>query len=534
MDIKYRNNYNAWDEKRVFLDIIHHDARGGKIIKMVKDNKNSVIHTSTTNDNFNKITDYAKTYADEYVSVNSFRTPRRKNSSVYCHENIAIDIDLHNTKDIESELSKIKDRLKYAYQNRLLPVPTVVNSTGRGLCAIYTLERSIPRGKGTKKAVDKLDIVRNHLFDKYDEILAGYNCEIDRSVSDAARVIRLPGTINQKNGEFCRLEGVFENSDKTIHYVSLESLATELGCNKHKSDYAKKISKKSNAKKKVIGVYGLPCRLKKINKLIELRGGDCAGCREQLLFVAYSSAKQIMPDFDAQNYVFDLNDKFTHPLPKSEIYNIFKTTSRVTNVLGETGYYVISDAYIIAKLGITEDENKILQFASLSKTAQREEIKARNKDKKDARNNTIITLFNDGYLYEEIARKVECSLSTVKRVLKANKLTRYGKSVFFLEDSISKFLRKMNVKTKVSKNARVSVVGKKQETHCGQSVTNSLVADTKSIVTTCWSVLSRPHALDSSNRLHLSNSLCSLFSMTPFNPSNSLLAHRLDVSFVPS
>ena len=47
MDIKYRNNYNAWDEKRVFLDIIHHDARGGKIIKMIKDNKNSVIHTST-------------------------------------------------------------------------------------------------------------------------------------------------------------------------------------------------------------------------------------------------------------------------------------------------------------------------------------------------------------------------------------------------------------------------------------------------------------------------------------------------------
>ena len=410
-------DYEANEEQLLFLQILHHDSRGGNIIRMEKrEDWETPRHTASKSPE-----DLLASYSgsDLFTSVNTFRGGRRVSSAVFNYENIVVDIDMHHG----GNPIDIYDVLLEKYSAGALLTPTMITFTGRGLCVVYSFKRSIIGKRGARL----LDATRNRLFTAYEKELDGYNCDVDRSVADSARVIRLPGTINQKNGEFCRLLCVFKDGDKT-HYVDLRTLADKLGYEKKAKPKTKKKKKKKDATKKPAQNKDTSnganersnfakSRLKKLNQLIDMRNqaGITECYRENILFVTYSTVKPIMPVDDAREYVRSMNQRFLVPLSLREVEGIFKPTDNVCNAKGKSGYYFLTDKVIIDKLGITDDENRILGFCSEGKCISRQRAKEATKQKRFARDEKITDLICDGFSYKEIADIIGCSESTVRR-----------------------------------------------------------------------------------------------------------------------
>ena len=400
------------EEQSLFLGILHHDSRGGRVIRMEKDGTNTPVHTASRNP-----MDLLCTCCDRdtYISLNSFRSKKRVNQNVFNYENIAVDLDMHLGGDVDNLLNHLMEKIN----SGALPTPTMITFTGRGLCVFYTLKNSLLQGKG----VDLLEITKDRLFRAYEIELASLRCTVDKSVADAARVIRMPGTVNQKNGEFCRLLGIFKDGDD-VHFVSVRDLANALDFEKKEKENDKRSDRKTTTeadeKRKA---SCLMSRLQKLNKLIDMRNADNVdlGYRENLLFIAYSTAKPLFGRDEARAYVRNLNQRFKKPLKQMEVEGIFNPTDRVINTKGTKGYYVFSDERILDKLLITEKENAVLGFTSEGKALLRAAAKEETRAKRELRNNTIIDLLNEGYSYDETAERVDCSVSTVRRVAAAHK-----------------------------------------------------------------------------------------------------------------
>ena len=410
-------DYEANEEQLLFLQILHHDSRGGNIIRMEKrEDWEAPRHTASKSP---KNLLASRGGSELFATVNTFRGKRRVSSAIFNYENIVVDIDMHHG----GNPIDIYDVLLEKYSAGTLLTPTMITFTGRGLCVVYSFKRSIIGKRGARL----LDATRNLLFTAYEKELDGYGCDIDRSVADNARVIRLPGTINQKNGEFCRLLCVFKDEGE-IHYVDLRTLADALGYEKKaKPKTTKKKKKKSKAKKPAqnkdkneqtnSNTNFAKNRLKKLNQLIDMRNqADITECyRENILFIAYSTVKPIMPLDDAREYVRSMNQRFLVPLSLREVEGIFKPTDNVCNVKGKGGYYFLTDKVIMDKLGITDDENRILGFCPEGKYISRQKAKEATKQKRSARDEKIADLVCDGFSYKEIADVVGCSESTVRR-----------------------------------------------------------------------------------------------------------------------
>lgn len=409
-------DYTAHEEQLLFLQTLHHDSRGGNIIRMEKREVWEAPRHTASKSPKNLLA--SRGGSDIFATINTFRGKRRVSNAIFNYENIVVDIDMHHG----GNPIDIYDVLLEKYSAGALLTPTMITFTGRGLCVAYSFKRSIIGKRGARL----LDATRNLLFTAYEKELDGYGCDIDRSVADNARVIRLPGTINQKNGEFCRLLCVFKDGDET-HYVDLRTLADELGYEKKAKPKTKKKKKKGTTKKPAQnkdkssrtneGGNFAKNRLKKLNQLIDMRNqaGITECYRENILFIAYSTVKPIMPVDDAREYVRSMNQRFLVPLSLSEVEGIFKPTDNVCNVKGKSGYYFLTDKGIIDKLGVTDDENRILGFCPEGKYISRQKAKEITKQKRSARDEKIADLICDGFSYKEIANIVGCSESTVRR-----------------------------------------------------------------------------------------------------------------------
>ena len=85
-------------------------------------------------------------------------------------------------------------------------------------------------------------------------------------------------------------------------------------------------------------------RLDQLQKLQELRGADCTNdCREQLLFIAYSTLVQINSETAAER-LQEINEKFTDPLDQSELDHIIEETNN-SKGYDHRGYYKLKNEY---------------------------------------------------------------------------------------------------------------------------------------------------------------------------------------------
>jgi len=151
-----------------------------------------------------------------FFSVCTFRGKRKAENAISIPACWA-DLDPPHQVDLEAWRLDTEQRIE-----RFAPQPSLIVSSGRGFHLYWCLKPPIRlaaiRGESRRIAVNRLETLNRKLAATLD----------GDSVSDLARVLRLPGTLNAKNNSSCRLifgEGPFyrfEDLESHLQHVEVE------------------------------------------------------------------------------------------------------------------------------------------------------------------------------------------------------------------------------------------------------------------------------------------------------------------------
>ena len=334
-----------------------------------------------------------------YTSMNTFMSRKRTDNckSGRKVENIKklnalyLDIDCYK---IGLTQNQVLYELEQEYFGKKIPVPTFVINSGRGLYLIWKIEEdrnALPRWKACQK----------YLFEQCKELNA------DPQAIDAARILRVPFTINSKNNE--KVSIMLFNDIKYTLYEIIKEYDIEIKNNKSakKHPYGEatekqrtianwqattfkieppnfksydetfkfiekysQISTLNDEKKDKVTIINkvktiknvLNGRIKDLFKLFSMRKGeDCN--REYALFLCRLWCAEKSNDFDfALKQTLFLNKSFD--VPFDEKYVEVRTKSAETKIKNRETYNYGKKA-LIRVLGITEEEQKELAYICL-------------------------------------------------------------------------------------------------------------------------------------------------------------------------
>lgn len=350
-----------------------------------------------------------------YVSLATFqkRDGARDSYNVFNQSIMYFDIDTHaieNKEEMLTVLHQAADALTAAYDGNVLPIPTMINFTGRGFGIFYILARSIndriPELKKTRLAFKG---IYSRLLKKYQEVLKDVEgAEVDTAVTDKARLVRVAGTLNPNSGTRCRT--IFRNEDGYGHMTYVSSL-DDLGKYVKVKRYIP--SKKDKCYKPRYNTSvesALKKRIEALNKLIEMRK-DEVGQRHMTLFIAYQTLAVIYNEQDAYIVLKAMNSRYVCPLSERELMGIVRSTKRKKPCK-------YTNKKIQQILNISEYECGQIGF--MQHNARKEErarIKAKHKKEREERNQLILEFVDMGfYSYAEIALRFGVSKSLVKQI----------------------------------------------------------------------------------------------------------------------
>lgn len=364
-----------------------------------------------------------------YVTRNGYNSKsERSGKRIRQFNSLLFDLDCHEAPAEKRDActDSIIGRIFDGVTQGILPMPTLIVDSGRGVQVYYVLQRSIPHrfvGKGeiNEKGISFYKDVYRQLSSVFDELMDGLlYVDVDKRVFDDARVGRIPGTYNTKAGRNARLVYASE------HYYHLPDLASYKPVN----IVALPIPKATPASKPRSAViikfnHMLMSRLNKVVELQEYRGFNCAGSRELMSFVFYNTAVQLYSREDARQRLLAFNSRFVKPLPNSELNGVVRSVDSVVNVKGEKGHYVLKAETLVELLSLTEKEMLDLNFFASKRMVERMEAKRKTREKRNKRNESIIALYSSGQMTQvQVAESVGCSLRTVQSVLKQAGKTR--------------------------------------------------------------------------------------------------------------
>lgn len=411
----HMNASAAMQEHRAFFDILLHDDRNSRYIVSFEKGESWRERAFSAAE----LSDYCFCPGSScYVTHNGFAGRKRRLDGVRQLSALFFDIDCHDAPidRLPALVGKVACSIRSAVDALVLPEPSLVVDSGRGVHLYYVLRRSVPyrlaAGQLNLKGERLFRAVQEQIGCILEEVVANVaGAKLDRSVFDHARVSRIPGTWNPKARRYAKL---LHSSDD---YHDLKTLAL------YKPTQSRAKLKKGGGRR---GSHSrlMLSRLHKLEELQEYRAHRCLGCRERMAFVFYNTAVQVYNNHEAVKRLVVFNAKFTAPLPRCEIDGVVASVDKCINAFGEEGFYVLSANKVIELLDLTEDEIAAVGFFLTKREARRMEAKRKTNENRAARNSAIINLRKQGSTQAAIAAAVGCSLSTVKSVLLAAGLTQ--------------------------------------------------------------------------------------------------------------
>lgn len=452
-------------EQREFIGIVHHINHDSSVSRM--EIKNKICHQYSSRNPDELAYDYDRD-ANIYISINGFTKFGRKAANAREIKCIYFDLDRHGEKNIKLSrefldecVSNTENVLWDAINDDIIPEPTVITRTGRGLGLFYILDKSIAAASSanTSKQINFFKIIYRILGDKIKNILTPENNELasdpealllfdDKVVCDLARVTRLPGTYNQATKTKCSISHISKGQNNEIMYYSLSDLSVYCHFKPKKEKKAKVIT---------YDFSGLnSSRIRQMEDLMMLRAGSGNGCRDYMCFVYYNSAVQIYGQAAAWKMLQIYNAKFTDPLTETEIRNIKKGID--TNKTKEySGFYKLSQAWIVKNLNVTQDEYLSIDFRISTKELERARVKKERGEAKIKRNKAVLrdVLEQPSKSYNDIAKEHNISVRTLKNILKDANIRRYAEK----KDTCAKSAKNCPLVCCVSNSAHTCPVG---------------------------------------------------------------------------
>lgn len=400
---------------------------------------------------------YARTPDGELrESSRTFTYQGRKKPCVLRVQSYIIDLDYREIPALAGKSAKEVITLMRAAGKFDLIEPSYFISTseGRGLYIVYLLSEPYliwdEPDEGFQpchaKRIDRWErLLREKLVPQFLEYGA------DRHATDITRVFRVPGSYHPKVDGFCRIvdfEAVRSSLLRRYSFDELEALTARLP-EPPAADRADKPAPKADAEPKppkraekpqpvqhtpvepsplVLpdGRRDVPLaqichrRCLDLETLIRLRDGNLTGHRETLLHIYATQYALFAPSGDAvQERIAEINGMFTQPLAQREI-----------DVAARYRAYRYSDGAILSQLAIQRGELERLQCIGHGRNAQRRNERKRRvrrdssgvlhtQQRREARNQKILSLHREGRSVRQIASLTECSVGTVHSVIKS-------------------------------------------------------------------------------------------------------------------
>lgn len=435
---------NEYIEQELFLSILHHDQRNGNVIRLTLSDEENPEPRHFANKDLGKVM-YFERNKNAYITLNTFKGYKRLSADVWNYNGLYIDLDGHSfsPEQLNNAIYKTEHLLEKAFHDGELLTPTMITKTGRGLGLFYILDRSIANMPSQKNSIKFLKDINRLLCKKYQDILAHHDnvLEVDTTVGDASRVVRLPGSINKKNGKPCELWFVNRDTEEKVVYYNLHQILEGNNLTNYFEERAKARTKLRESKIIKIDAYKQPfltMRMKKLEQLQELRGYDCEGKREYMCFIYFNAAIQVLGYSSGVTALKAFNNAFNERIGDNEIEHIIKVVSTNKPPYGDyEGYYKLTDDYIMETLNVTTEENAVCNFGRSRRQLERAKRKEENQKRREERNNAVAMFIEDNpdITYQEIADEFEISEPMVRKIAKEYGIRRYKSHKFVLSAS---------------------------------------------------------------------------------------------------
>lgn len=342
-----------------------------------------------------------------FMSVNEFYVPKRSVETIRRINALYIDLDLVDKtyKISDYELDLAIGVLEDEYFNDVIPEPTMIIKSGRGLHLYWKIE-DIP-----SQGLSLWILVQQKLMEKLSDFNESFRLlNVDGAVKDCTRILRLSNTRNTKSDTICTLDTLYEDNIYRLDTLIKEYFTELVIIEDNKKN---KIKAKTKTERKVIAMYNLytlhHARLKDIVKLQELRieEGNIDYRRRMCFFYRYYSCL-FNHDVDlALENTLEFNSKFIYPLSEREVIQASKSAEKAYDEWlsnkaedfkkpvwnKETGTYNIKgynyrNTTIIRDLDITEEEQMQMSTIISYKEKKRRQCK---KEYDDRRNENGLT-----------------------------------------------------------------------------------------------------------------------------------------------
>lgn len=457
----YNTNTHLIDDFDTFLEnplayqfTIHQSDNLGNVIKELhKDSDGYIASCHLSEDGkmkqkFYEINEFECETENAFFSLNTFYTKWRNTKCVYELTSLYCDIDYYKTGLNQQQVLWLLENDIFGV---LIPWPTWLVCSGNGLYYILQFENIVKIRDGNKinfETKEKWDSCMKFISD----VLLEYGA--DKKAIDAARILRIDGTLNIKNGRETKVEIIerygnkIEDIDEFVELWLPESYIQKQKTQpKHllKTVYTIEEIKTPDTNKKVNTKS-----LKKLNKertgdivrLVSMRNGECNGIRNYLLLL-YSYHSLLFNDGNLEQTTeetFKLNDMFTHKEKESQIKATLKTAYKAYQewASGEKVFYNgkwcrkgynFTNQNLIDILGITAEEQMKLKTIKSKKIIEenrnaKKRAKRRNMDgltkREQQKQETIakiVGLKSQGINNSEIARQLNISRQIVSKYI---------------------------------------------------------------------------------------------------------------------
>ena len=292
------------DESIEYIDTVHGDSKGWITKAEINKFKDFSQWHYRVEDLLNQ--DFDK--EDVYISMSTFYKPMRRIETIKELTNNFIDLDTYKTGFTKTQILM---NLEENYFNKLIPRPSLIIDSGRGLALIWNIEK-VPH-----MALPLWKAVQEYLYSQLKEFGA------DRKALDATRILRVAGSINSKSGTRVTI------LEKYDYKYTLREIQSEF-----LPDLDENRQKKKGRPKKVVYIHRerslYQGRILDLVKLCELRNYDVKGQREIILFLyRYYLCYFYEDEQKALEDVLELNKEFIQPLSEKELIRATNSAEKV-------------------------------------------------------------------------------------------------------------------------------------------------------------------------------------------------------------
>lgn len=289
---------------------------------------------------------------DVYFSQNTFYKPFRRIENIRQLRALYVDVDCYL---LNYDPAWVLGKLELENFRESLPEPNLVIFSGQGLVLIWLID-PVPY-----KALPLWQSVQNYFVNQL-KSLGG-----DAKAVDAARIFRIAGSVNGKNGQAVTVQ--YRHDYRYDLREIQEEYLPELTPKK----------KKKGRKPKVLHLHNIyrlhVTRLKDLTTLLMLRNGNVDSYRELFCFLyRYWSCCVLEDPEEALKHTLELNEEFTNPLPEREVIKATKSAEKAWKEKNDLhanaaaikmGYpgagYNLKNTKIIDWLDITDEEQTHLE-----------------------------------------------------------------------------------------------------------------------------------------------------------------------------